>query len=272
LLAVVVMLSAFVHRMQKLLLGVCQPFAIQGDAAGELYELRPEIFLTVLAEGTSDELGKGSVASLRVLAQGIHLTPGTVQRALGLLYAQLTRYELELSKATEKRVGSGAQPNNPDYNTQSALQACMFALDLLPKDAVPLIVLFSDGCSSLNDYTGAYDKSLLRELHQQDVACITVAMGATDPCTCPLFYSAASNPPIFIFKLPCSEGSPTSNSCAFWHWQRVAYLLTVTISRTTRPGASSCATRMSWRIFPRWHRTCLPTLSLPFDGPRRCRA
>lgn len=130
----------------------------------------PEIHLSVMVQGAQ-------VESLSVLVQGYIVNPSNVVQLLNLIKERIHLIEDDWAvKAQEEDYNN----NDHQYHSTRAslswmLQNAVFALNSLPSDAAPVLVMVTDGVVDLFD-AYSYD-NLLMQLVRHDVHCHFLRVG-----------------------------------------------------------------------------------------------
>ena len=125
-----------------------------------IYE--PEIVITVLAYGTT----------LRVLLQGYRISRTNIDHVVATLKSELLKMEKDI--VDYKRDGRRSGRNS----MQNMLEHSRFALSLLPREACPAVVVFTDGVAASPSALD-YDNLLMRMV-REDTAVHVVCVGDQD--------------------------------------------------------------------------------------------
>ncbi|TMW67402.1 hypothetical protein Poli38472_011022 [Pythium oligandrum] len=125
---------------------------------------RPEISVSVIVQGAS-------VNRMSVLVQGFVLEPTNVGRLLVMVRERIQLIEDDWAMEASQ----GNYPVRGQASLSSMMQNAVFALNSLPSDAAPILVLATDGVVDMvHGY--AYD-SLVMQLARHDVQCHFISIG-----------------------------------------------------------------------------------------------
>ncbi|KAJ3211664.1 KICSTOR complex protein szt2 [Entophlyctis luteolus] len=146
--------------------GICRPFAVKNSITGELIEVSPQIYVTILAKaGASmgyrpdisprahDYISKHPV---HVLLQDVQVTQNNLFSVTEILYDRMNQYENEIIslKHLDNEMNETASSLlnvskvSTNYPIQlNSLEHGLLALRLLPRDCSPVLIVLSDGVS-----------------------------------------------------------------------------------------------------------------------------
>lgn len=131
----------------------------------------PEIHMSVLVQGAL-------VESLCVLMQGYIITPSNAAGFLQLIKKRFQLIENDWASQAQERGQWGYLGNAVPASLEWILQNVVFALNSLPTDCTPLIVLVTDGVVNVRDVY-SYD-NLLMQLVRHDIQCHFLRIGGGD--------------------------------------------------------------------------------------------
>ncbi|KAJ3035807.1 hypothetical protein HDV00_003388 [Rhizophlyctis rosea] len=164
----------------KCLDGLCRPFSIDKTTHGGSFDIYPELYITIIADCGTTYFRSGQYPRaanysktfpMRVLLQDVVLTRDNLMAVAERLYDAINAYEDEFvvqrQKDTEAAAAIAYLPPNitPDERTSGSYHMAdsqdpakegifrtinhgLLALDQLPKDALPVMVLVTDGVVS----------------------------------------------------------------------------------------------------------------------------
>ncbi|KAJ3387383.1 KICSTOR complex protein szt2 [Entophlyctis sp. JEL0112] len=146
--------------------GICRPFAVKNSITGELIEVSPQIYVTILTKaGASmgyrpdisprahDYISKHPV---HVLLQDVQVTQNNLFSVTEILYDRMNQYENEIIslKHLDNEMNETASSLlnvskvSTNYPIQlNSLEHGLLALRLLPRDCSPVLIVLSDGVS-----------------------------------------------------------------------------------------------------------------------------
>ncbi|KAF4143385.1 hypothetical protein GN958_ATG07451 [Phytophthora infestans] len=128
----------------------------------------PEIHVSVLVQGAL-------VESLCVLMQGYIVTPSNASGFLQLIKERFQLIENDWASQAQERGQYGYLGNATPASLDWILQNAVFALNSLPTDCTPMMVLVTDGVVDVRD-AYSYD-NLLMQLVRHDIQCHFLRIG-----------------------------------------------------------------------------------------------
>uniref|UniRef100_H3GWC3 VWFA domain-containing protein n=1 Tax=Phytophthora ramorum TaxID=164328 RepID=H3GWC3_PHYRM len=128
----------------------------------------PEIHVSVLVQGAL-------VESLCVLMQGYIVTPSNAAGFLQLIKERFQLIENDWASQAQERGQWGYLGNATPASLDWILQNAVFALNSLPADCAPMMVLVTDGVMDVRD-AYSYD-NLLMQLVRHDIQCHFLRIG-----------------------------------------------------------------------------------------------
>lgn len=131
----------------------------------------PEIHVSVLVQGAL-------VESLCVLMQGYIVTPSNAAGFLQLIKERFQLIENDWASQAQERGQWGYLGNATPASLDWILQNVVFALNSLPTDCTPMMVLVTDGVLDVRDVY-SYD-NLLMQLVRHDIQCHFLRIGGGD--------------------------------------------------------------------------------------------
>ncbi|KAL8014399.1 putative protein SZT2, von Willebrand factor-like domain superfamily [Plasmopara halstedii] len=158
-------LDLLYESVELFIWSMLRPMEIGGEA------FTPEIHVSVLVQGAL-------VESLCVLMQGYIVTPLNALKFLQLIKERLQLIENDWALLTQKRGQWGYLGNATPASLDWILQNVVFALNSLPTDCTPMMVLVTDGVVDVRDVY-SYD-NLLMQLVRHDVQCHFLRIGGGD--------------------------------------------------------------------------------------------
>ncbi|PRP81777.1 hypothetical protein PROFUN_08395 [Planoprotostelium fungivorum] len=149
--------------------------------AGGTMMFNPDLYVTVIAQGSFLE-------TFKVVVQGLYLSEDSLQDALSSLKQKLDELENEV---TQIYLRCSKETLTFSSTLQNMMQTAAFALKLLPQDACPNIIFFTDGVTFLPSECNGYD-SILMLLNREDISCSTLLVSTSNvvPIHCTFGYIA----------------------------------------------------------------------------------
>eukprot|EP01114_Cavostelium_apophysatum_P018268 TRINITY_DN5619_c0_g1_i2.p1 TRINITY_DN5619_c0_g1~~TRINITY_DN5619_c0_g1_i2.p1 ORF type:complete len:2863 (-),score=796.23 TRINITY_DN5619_c0_g1_i2:144-8732(-) len=129
------------------------------------FTFSPEIYVSVIAQASVSD-------KVKVLLQGVLVTTDNVGCILDYIESRFSKVETEMVSFYETWTKDTQAPS-----LQSAIQDGVFSLRLLPTDACPGLLLFTDGVSGLPYDCNMYDNMLML-LNRESITCSVVQVDA----------------------------------------------------------------------------------------------
>jgi hypothetical protein len=133
-------ISSLDHLFETLETCLCGLVQEHTDPSFQRYVV-PEFHVSVLAQGSLN------VEPFSVLIQGYLLNASNIDTLIRELRMQQMRLENCIASNCRERRRTNHYHNGDDCSEhlQSAIEGCVFSLNLLPQEAAPMMVLITDG-------------------------------------------------------------------------------------------------------------------------------
>ena len=164
-----ILFESMYQSVAATLLSIATP--IPNDNNGNTFTA-PSIWCTVIAQDWS-------WCPVKVIIQNCLITYDNISSVLAMFAARLGDLESQLATVEADKQSSNIPDDTQQFDLIQLLQTGLFALDRMSNDALPVLVLCSDGVVSMDSSASAYN-NILQELDRNDVRVCVLQLSSTD--------------------------------------------------------------------------------------------